>query len=281
MSELAPLDPNLLADVLSKHPFVTIDGVCNLRDLGMIPIADGEHVTRSGFMYRSGELSGITQLAGKGQLRALGVTTIFDLRSDTEIAKYDAPIPQITGITVLRAPVFAEEDYSPERMAQRFQLYASGKTEAFMQLYSEILDAGGPVFGTILRHVRDSPNDAFIFHCTAGKDRTGIVAALLLLLVGASSDAISADYALTRIGRAPMRPLILSRLAREPLFASDPTAAHNMLSSRWVEETMQAFIQMLDERYGGVKEYVRRACSLTDQDIVIIRQNLLMLTPRP
>ena len=193
-----------------------------------------------------------------------------------------------------------------------------------MQLYSEILDAGGPAFGAILRHVRDSPNDAFIFHCTgafsaprdsfllkaypAGKDRTGIAAALLLLvrllfylfcprlnklhqLAGASTDAISADYALTYIGRAPIRPLILSRLAREPLFASDPTAAHNMLSSRCVrccphvladqlgrEETMQAFLKMLGERYDGVKEYVRRACSLTDQDIVIIRQNLL--TPK-
>jgi hypothetical protein len=61
MSELAPLDPDLLADVLSKHPFVTIDGVCNVRDLGMVPVAEGEHVTRSGFMYRSGELSGVTQ----------------------------------------------------------------------------------------------------------------------------------------------------------------------------------------------------------------------------
>ncbi len=89
-----------------------------------------------------------------------------------------------------------------------------------------------------------------------------------------------------------MRPLILSRLAREPLFASDPTAAHNMLSSRCVwcyphvpadqlgrEETMQAFLKMLGERYGGVKEYVQRACGLTDRDIVIIRQNLL--TPKP
>jgi hypothetical protein len=89
-----------------------------------------------------------------------------------------------------------------------------------------------------------------------------------------------------------MRPLILSRLAREPLFASDPTAARNMLSSRCVqpcplvladqlsrEETMHAFLKMLGERYGGVKEYVRRACGLTDQDIVIIRQNLL--TPKP
>jgi hypothetical protein len=62
MSELAPLDPELLSDVLSKHPFVTVDGVCNIRDLGMIPAEDGENVTRSGFMFRSGELSGVTQL---------------------------------------------------------------------------------------------------------------------------------------------------------------------------------------------------------------------------
>ena len=201
-----------------------------------------------------------------------------------------------------------------------------------MQLYSEILDAGGPAFGAILRHVRDSPNDAFIFHCTGtlsalcsarppphaekmpssgeGQDwdrrcSASSCASLALApssvvtvtqqiptqLAGASTDAISADYALTRIGRAPMRPVILSRLAREPLFASDPTAAHNMLSSRCVrpcplvladqlgrEETMQAFVKMLGERYGGVKEYVRRTCGLTDQDIAIIRQNLL--TPK-
>ena len=133
MSELAPLDPDFLAVVLSSHPFVTIDGVCNVRDLGMVPVADSEYVTRSGFMYRSGELSGVTQhgecysfsrgftvipRTGKEQLRALGVTTIFDLRSDTEIAKYDTVTPQIAGVTVFRAPVFAKEDYSPERMAQ-------------------------------------------------------------------------------------------------------------------------------------------------------------------
>lgn len=61
MSELAPLDADLVADVLSKHPFIKIDGVYNVRDLGMIPVADGKNVTRSGFMYRSGELSGVTQ----------------------------------------------------------------------------------------------------------------------------------------------------------------------------------------------------------------------------
>jgi Tyrosine phosphatase family len=56
--------------------------------------------------------------AGEEQLRSLGITTIFDLRSDAEIAKYDTPTPQMKGITVSRAPVFEKEDYSPERMAQ-------------------------------------------------------------------------------------------------------------------------------------------------------------------
>ncbi len=51
-------------------------------------------------------------------MQALGITTIFDLRSDTEIAKYDAATPEIAGATVLHVPVFAKEDYSPERMTQ-------------------------------------------------------------------------------------------------------------------------------------------------------------------
>jgi hypothetical protein len=52
--------------------------------------------------------------------------------------------------------------------------------KAFMELYSQILEHGGPAFGSILRHVRDKPNDGCLFHCTAGKDRTGIIAAILL-----------------------------------------------------------------------------------------------------
>lgn len=49
-----------------------------------------------------------------------------------------------------------------------------------MELYSQILDNGGSSFGTILRHIRDNPGEGCIFHCTAGKDRTGIIAAIVL-----------------------------------------------------------------------------------------------------
>lgn len=55
---------------------------------------------------------------GKAQLKQLGITTVFDLRSDMEMLKYDAPIPVIDGVSIIRAPVFNKDDYSPETMAK-------------------------------------------------------------------------------------------------------------------------------------------------------------------
>ena len=158
---------------------------------------------------------------GKGTLRELGVTKVYDFRSDTEIKKYDTPLPQIEGVDVIHIPVFQTADYSPEMMAKcvRAEHYlhfhtlaytmVAGDTncmlaarrrygscslddphlshtdiQAFIELYSQIMDHGGHSFGAILRHVRDRPSEGSLFHCTAGKDRTGIMAALLLKVCG-------------------------------------------------------------------------------------------------
>ncbi|CAL1700431.1 unnamed protein product [Somion occarium] len=214
--------------------------------------------------------------AGKTRLCELGIKKVFDLRSDTEIAKWTTPCPHIDGVEIVRTPVFKIEDYSPEMMAKRFELYASGKIEAFMELYSQILENGGPAFGHILRHVRDRPNEACIIHCTAGKDRTGIIAAILLKLAGVSDEDIAEDYALTRVGREPARPRVMARLTKEPLFATNSEAALNMFTSR--SETMLAFLALLREKYGGVREYLKKYVHLSDQDIDIIRQNMLALS---
>ncbi len=56
--------------------------------------------------------------SGKVQLKALGITKVYDLRSDTEIEKYNAPLPVIEGVDVIHIPVFKKEDYSPEVMAR-------------------------------------------------------------------------------------------------------------------------------------------------------------------
>ncbi|KAJ7129334.1 protein-tyrosine phosphatase-like protein [Mycena epipterygia] len=274
MDDLEPLDPAFVQDQLSRLPFVAVPGVINVRDLGGL----ASHlypnlVTKSRLLYRSAELSGITE-EGKVQLKELGVSQVFDLRSDTEIEKYNTPLPDIEGVNISHVPVFKKEDYSPEMMAKRYQLYASGKTEAFMELYAQILEHGGRAFGAILRHVRDRPNEGCLFHCTAGKDRTGVIAAILLKLAGVDNEAISNDYALTRIGREPARAMIIERLSKEPLFASNSEAALNMFTCRHI--TMSAFLDMLDAKYSGVEEYVKRFADLSDEDIIIIRRNLLV-----
>ncbi|OJA18919.1 hypothetical protein AZE42_07863 [Rhizopogon vesiculosus] len=274
-SGLEPLDPAYVADVLSRPPFVQIPGVCNVRDLGSYPTATPNVVTKPGYAYRSAELSGVTE-EGARKLVSLGILTAFDLRSDPEMRKYSSPIPVVEGVEVVPTPVFKSEDYSPEKLAKRFELYATGTTEAFMILYSQILDHGGPAFGTILRHVRDKPNAPFIFHCTAGKDRTGIVAAILLKLVSVDNHNIAQDYSLTRVGREPDRPKVLERLMKEPLFAANSEAAMRMLTSRY--ETMLAFLNLLEDKYGGVETYVKTYTGLTDEDLQTIRSNLVVPT---
>ncbi|RXW24710.1 hypothetical protein EST38_g1196 [Candolleomyces aberdarensis] len=250
MHDLDPLDPTYVAEILSKPPFITIPGVINVRDLGSYP-----STTHPGKITKPKQLLPLLRKASSGKtiLRDLGVTKVYDLRSDTEIRKYEAPFPKIEGMDVVHIPVFQTADYSPEMMAKRYQLYASGKTEAFIELYSQILDHGGHSFGAILRHVRDHPNEGCVFHCTAGKDRTGIMAAILLKLAGVEDDIIAQDYALTRVGREPAREMIMARLSKEPLFASNNEAALNMFTCR--HETMAAFLKHFDEKYGGVEHY--------------------------
>jgi len=143
-----------------------------------------------------------------------------------------------------------------------------------MELYSQILDHGGPAFRLVLEHIRDYPNDSCLFHCTAGKDRTGILAAILLKLAGVDDQRIAEDYALTRVGREPVREMVMARLAKEPLFASDNEAALNMFSCR--HETMIAFLSLLQDRYHGVEAYLEDYVGLTSADIGLIQANLLI-----
>ncbi|THH29670.1 hypothetical protein EUX98_g4526 [Antrodiella citrinella] len=274
--DLEPLDPEYVQDRLSRAPFVNITGVDNVRDLGSYPTSYAGYMTKPSYVLRGAEISSITE-EGKERLKKLGVTRVYDLRSDTEIAKWGTASPDMGDLEIIRTPVFKTEDYSPEMMAKRFELYASGKTEAFMQLYSQILDNAGPAFGVIFRHSITPPSHVKLsFPGEAGKDRTGVLAALLLSLAGVREEDIAEDYALTRVGREPSRAKVMARLSKEPIFAANSEAALNMFTSR--PETMLAFLQLVQEKYGGAEGYLKQHAQLTDEDITTIRRNILVPT---
>lgn len=103
-SEARPT-PNV---VLSSPPFVTVDGVMNIRTLGGYPATPGT-ITKPMHVFRSAELSGITN-TGKEQLQALGIRKVFDIRSAPEITRFNAAVPVVDGVQFVSVPAMTEDE---------------------------------------------------------------------------------------------------------------------------------------------------------------------------
>ncbi|KAI8803959.1 tyrosine phosphatase family-domain-containing protein [Cladochytrium replicatum] len=173
-------------------PSSLVEGVQNFRDFGGYPVRDGR-IVRWEFLYRCGKLNAITE-RGKKQLLALGVTHTIDLRSTQEVER--EATPTIDSVDRISCPVFVDQDYSPAELAKRWKLYTTGGESGFAQAYMTICGTGAKAYALYLRHMLRTKQPA-VLHCTAGKDRTGVFAALLLKFLEVDEDLIIRDYALT------------------------------------------------------------------------------------
>ncbi|KDQ61027.1 hypothetical protein JAAARDRAFT_32025 [Jaapia argillacea MUCL 33604] len=266
-------DTDSLRKVLSSPPFVIVEGIINIREVGGYPTAQPGHIVKQSYLFRSGEPSRVTD-AGKQHLRSLGVKKVFDFRSEVEIARYNTPTPTIDGVEFVRAPVSDSEAYDPVGLAARVKRFGTNELEAFIMLYTEILHTGGPAFEKVLIHIRDYPEDPCLVHCTAGKDRTGVFAALVLKLLGVDNEDIAKEYSLTTIGLQPALPMLVARFQKDPVFRDNMEATMKMAGAK--SETIVAVLQAIDEKHGGVEGYLRTYTSLRDEDFDRIRQNLVI-----
>ncbi|THH10695.1 hypothetical protein EW145_g1158 [Phellinidium pouzarii] len=266
VSVLGALDADLVQRILNSPPFHSVDGVINFRDLG-----SSSGAITPGILFRSGELTRLSQ-RGKDELKALGVATVFDLRSQSEITKYSSATPEIDGVRFVHVPVSDKDEYDPMALAARVTRFETDEKEAFATLYSNILESGARAYETILKHIRDKPGEACLVHCTAGKDRTGMFAAIVQLLLGATDDAVIQDYYLTTFGLQPALPHLVARFQREALYQKNKAGFEIMASAK--KETMHASLEMIRTKYGGAEAYIKQCTTLTDADIAQIRKNL-------
>ncbi|KZV85786.1 hypothetical protein EXIGLDRAFT_681537 [Exidia glandulosa HHB12029] len=250
---------------LPSPPFVQIEGVLNARALDTVLSTSGSLVPMR--IVRAGEVARITP-QGQDQLRALGVKRIFDLRSNTE--KEKAPTPSIDGVEVYSAAIF--DWYTPEQMKSIFLSLESDQLKGFMDRYKQMLDNGASGYGAILEHVRDRPQDGFLVHCSAGKDRTGVIVAVLLSLAGVTDEAIVEDYAMTRLGLAPYEALIATRFADKEEWRAHPEGGRRLLSAE--PATMTEFLRVLRDQYGGAEGYCAKL-GFSAEDIARIKANLV------
>jgi hypothetical protein len=222
-----------------EPPFVRVEGINNFRTVGGYPVrsATSARSTRRDFVYRSADPCYITP-AGRSKFRSLGITTVYDLRSQPEVDKQLAKDPSAgnpisEGVVRRFTPVFAHEDWSPEASAARHVLYSdTAGASGYVQAYADILEHGGEAFREILLHVRDRPGDALLCHCSAGKDRTGVAIAILLKIAGCEDECISRDYELTEIGLASRKEFIVQYLITQPGLEGDREKAERVVGAK-------------------------------------------------
>ena len=221
---------------------LAFEGVFNVRDLGGLPTVDGG-VVRPGLLFRG---DGVHRLDGDDleRARALRLRTVVDLRTAGEIGR-SRRFPDD------RYPVDWHHLPIMERMWSEDDLVATtGAVDFLRDRYLDMLRSGAPSIARIVELVAD--RTPLLFHCAAGKDRTGVVAAILLSLAGVGPEDIAADYHATAGAMAAFV---------DWLTVAHPEAMDSMTSQppEYLEaphEAMGRFLDAVDERWGSVEGYV-------------------------
>ncbi|KAI9264056.1 tyrosine phosphatase family-domain-containing protein [Phascolomyces articulosus] len=178
--------------------WIDVEGVKNFRDIGGWPIKDGSGYVRERTVFRSAQLGGITK-NGIQTLRHLGITGVFDFRSDIELKDQSMRMPEISGITHYQCPMFKDEDFAPEKKEENLLNFFQGP-EGVFKGYRDMLVKAKDQYRKIFLYILEHPDDAIIVHCRMGKDRTGLFFALLLGICGVDDDIIANEFAMTTIG---------------------------------------------------------------------------------
>jgi protein-tyrosine phosphatase len=242
-------------DVITISRELRLEVAHNVRHLGGYPTAAGAETTD--VAIRSASLHRLTD-RGLEQLREREVLTIVDFRSDAERERDRTPDASRYGIRVVHAPVF-QHDMSPAGF--------DGEFPGFAVVYAMFLEVGAAAYRALFETVAEA-DGRVLFHCAAGKDRTGIAAALLLDLAGVDEATIIEDYTLTEQLLAPLKEQWLPQM-RERGF--DEARAAALLAAP--AEDMAATLRHLRERYGSAEEYAR-AIGVSSDTISAVRARL-------
>lgn len=200
-----------------------VDGVSNFRDFGGYALARGGALAR-GRCFRSAHLAGLTA-AGEHILDELAIATVIDLRGAHERTRAPASLSGSSAIAVVTAPIEPRVTRHVRGELAAGTLTPSGMRALMIETYRGFVRDHASEFGVALAAMAAASGRPLLIHCTAGKDRTGFLVALVHALLGVERDTVLADYAATNSAwdRASVGDLLAFDPATvEPLLAADP-----------------------------------------------------------
>jgi protein-tyrosine phosphatase len=255
-----------------------LEGQDNFRDLGGYRTMDGRYI-RWGRLYRSGQLSGLTERDYE-YLKPLGIRLVCDVRSNEERTRQATRWPG-DGPEFLLTPISGDQKGQNARLQELATLLKTRAPEGQMRefvsrLYPEMALTAAPQFQQIFTRLL-SAEGASVVHCSAGKDRTGVYSALLLVMLGVPRQTVIEDYMLTNryaladgkiAHTAVTYQKLLGLQEAPPIEVLRPVMA---VERSYIESTLDS----ITKRYGSFDEYRRQALHLSDTDVERLRAKYL------
>lgn len=235
---------------------IKLEGGSNFRDLGGYPVNDNKHV-KWGHIYRSADVSKLTDNDLK-TLSDIHLAIVCDLRGPDELKTNPDKLP--VGIQYINLPAGSENTKTSMNYAgmnrDSMMLSFYTKTDHLKAKYK-------PMFDQLLTLSNDK---SLMFHCTAGKDRTGMGAALVLSALGVDRNYIIADYAATNVFWKDAREKMLAGMAQRGL---DSAALKPMLAAD--PKYLEYFFNTIDSKYGSMDNFLKVEMELDAEKIAKLK----------
>jgi len=227
----------MTSDLHDPRRVLNVPRLHNIRDLGGYPTVDGA-ATRWRSLLRADDPAQLTD-AGLRALLDLGLETVIDLRWPEEVAASPSPLPRRSHIRYRHISLLAQSERRWTRLS------GEGPKEHWKCL---VLTHVSAELREVLLAIAEAPPGPLLFHCVAGKDRTGVIAALLLALAEVTPEAIAYDYA---VSAEHLRDAYLIRYANRDraeileALRCPPEGAHRMLEYLGSRGGIRAFMQQI------------------------------------
>ena len=267
--------PQDQAALNGHHKLADFEGLNNARDLGGYVTADGQYQIKSGLLFRTAKLADCT--AGDvALLESLGIKKVIDLRMLTErLSKPDKKIPGAENIVISTQTIPNIFAITGEDWLMMLSAIKSGVMDTYMTgMYRQLISDPMAIKGTqkFFKELLSSNGEPVLWHCTSGKDRTGIEAYLLLCALGVSEDVARAEYLNTNyfMGAKAQEQYDKVYKYTHMKWLANEFYKYEGVSESWLEVALNVIA-----RYGGVQAYLRDVIKLTDADFAQLKSMYL------
>ncbi|OMP32312.1 tyrosine-protein phosphatase [Mangrovimonas sp. DI 80] len=231
-------------EIVLEHSF-------NFRDIGGIPTKDGKH-TKFGMLYRSGEISELSK-EDLAYMEEIGLATILDLRSNYEIEEQPDIYPN--GVNWLHMPIGNMDNKDPKAMLKQIT-DADPETfdgDAMMEQFSvEFVEHPEP-FKKLFQKIVEDGDSPILFHCSAGKDRTGFTSAFILYTLGVDKETIMDEYVLSNFYRYPHNESTIKKAAT--FYGIDERILRPLMGVK--RSYLERGFKEIEAKYGSVDNFLQ------------------------